>query len=153
MKKICLNLEIYPYQIDFIGHVNNSIYIQWMEIGRIKLLEAVGLPLPEIAQRGFLPVLVHTNITYKNPLYLGNKVQMKLWLSELRAASAMIEFHFYNGNNTLVAEAQQKGLFIDTKTKRPRRLQSEERELFNHYVLSAASQLPVTDEVIYNLQY
>jgi acyl-CoA thioester hydrolase len=136
MKKISLNLEIYPYQIDFLGHVNNSIYIQWMEIGRIKLLEAVGLPLPEIAQRGFLPVLVHTNITYKTPLYLGNEVQMQFWLSELRAASAIIEFHFYNGERTLVAEAQQKGLFINTETKRPRRLQPDERKLFSSYVTS-----------------
>jgi len=139
MKKISLNLEIYPYQIDFIGHVNNSVYIQWMEIGRTKLLDAVGLPLPEIAKRGFLPVLVQTNITYKNPLYLGNEVQMKLWLSELRAASAIIEFHFYNGDRTLVAEAQQKGLFIDTETKRPHRLQSDERELFSSYVTSPSS--------------
>jgi acyl-CoA thioester hydrolase len=69
MHKIALALEIYPYQIDFIGHVNNSVYIHWMEIGRTKLLEAVGLPIHEIAQRGFLPVLVHTSITY-NPPYI-----------------------------------------------------------------------------------
>lgn len=139
MKRISLKIEIYPYQIDFIGHVNNSVYIQWMEIGRTKLLDAVGLPLPEIARRGFLPVLVHTNITYKTPLYLGNEVQMQLWISELRAASAMIEFHFYNGDRTLVAEAQQKGLFIDTETKRPHRLRSDERELFSYYVASPSS--------------
>lgn len=136
MKKICLNLEVYTYQIDFIGHVNNSVYQHWMEIGRTKLLEAVGMPIHAIAERGFVPVLVHTNITYKNPLYLGDTVQMELWLSELRSASAIANFHFYNGKNLLVAEAQQKGLFVDTATKRPRRLQPDERELFIPYVTS-----------------
>jgi acyl-CoA thioester hydrolase len=139
MKKICLDLEIYTYQIDFIGHVNNSVYQQWMEIGRTKLLEAVGMPIHAIAERGFVPVLVQTNITYKNPLYLGDRVRLELWLSELRAASAIIDFHFHNHGNILVAAAQQKGLFIDRETKRPHRLRSNERELFIPYVVSEFS--------------
>lgn len=136
MHKIALDLEIYTYQIDFMGHVNNSVYIHWMEIGRIKLLEAVGLPIHEVAKRGFLPVLVHTSITYKTPLYLGDAVRMDLWLSELKQASAIMNFHFYNGEGNLAAEAHQKGLFIDRETKRPRRLQPKERESFNPYVFS-----------------
>jgi len=136
MQKIAFNLEIYTYQIDFVGHVNNSVYHQWMEIGRTKLLEAVGLPVHEIAKRGFLPVLVHTDITYKTPLYLGDAVLMELWLSELKQASAIMNFRFYNGKETLAAEARQKGLFIDRDSKRPRRLQPGERELFSSYVFS-----------------
>lgn len=136
MQKIALDLEIYTYQIDFIGHVNNSVYIHWMEIGRTKLLEAVGLPIHEIAQRGFLPVLVHTDITYKTPLYLSDAVRMELWISELKQASAIMNFHFYNGKDALAAEAHQKGLFVDRETKRPRRLNQEERELFNPFVFS-----------------
>jgi acyl-CoA thioester hydrolase len=136
MHKITLDLEIYPYQIDFMGHVNNSVYIHWMEIGRTKLLEAVGLPIHEIAKRGFLPVLVHTTITYKTPLYLGDVPRMELWISELKQASAIMNFHFYNGEGSLAAEAHQKGLFIDRETNRPRRLQAEEREFFNPYVFS-----------------
>jgi acyl-CoA thioester hydrolase len=61
---------------------------------------------------------------------------MELWISELKQASAIMSFHFYSGEDTLAAEAHQKGLFIDRKTKRPRRLQPEEREFFNPYVFS-----------------
>jgi acyl-CoA thioester hydrolase len=68
MQKITVNLEVYTYQIDFAGHVSNIVYIQWMEIARIKLLEAIGLPTHEIAKAGFIPVLVQTEISYKQPL-------------------------------------------------------------------------------------
>ncbi|MEH2454252.1 acyl-CoA thioesterase [Nostoc sp.] len=68
MQKISFELEVYSFHIDFIGHVNNTVYIQWMEIGRTKLLEAVGMPIQKIFQQGFAPVLVQTNITYKSPL-------------------------------------------------------------------------------------
>ena len=134
MQKIIFDLEVYSFHMDFIGHVNNIVYIQWMEIGRTKLLEAVGMPTHEIFQQGFTPVLVQTNIVYKLPLYLGERVQIEMWLSELRNASAVMQFRFYNGQGTLAAEGWQKGLFVERETMRPRRLRPEERNLFAPYL-------------------
>ncbi|YAF98400.1 MAG: acyl-CoA thioesterase [Nodularia sp. CChRGM 3473] len=136
MQKISFELEVYSFHIDFIGHMNNTVYIQWMEIGRTKLLETVGMPTPKIFQQGFAPVLVQTNITYKSPLYLGEHVQVEMWISELRNASAIMQFCFYNEQKTLAAAGWQKGLFVDTQTMRPRRLRPEERSLFAPYVHS-----------------
>ena len=136
MQKIGFELEVYSFHIDFLGHVNNTVYVQWMEIGRTKLLEAVGMPTQEIFQQGFAPVLVQTSITYKSPLYLGERVQVEMWISELRQASAIMEFRFYNQQETLAAEGWQKGLFVDRDTMRPRRLRSEERALFTPYLHS-----------------
>ena len=135
MPKIFFDLDIYSYQIDFIGHVNNAVYIQWMEIGRTKLIEAVGMPTHEIVKQGFAPVLVETNITYKLPLYLGDRVLVEIWLSNLKNASAMMQFRFRNSQQVLVAEGVQKGLFVDTKTMRPKRLSPEERALFIPYLM------------------
>ncbi len=58
MKTICFELEVYSFHIDFLGHVNNIVYIQWMEIGRTKLLEAIDLHTHKILNQGFAPVLV-----------------------------------------------------------------------------------------------
>ena len=79
--------------------------------------------------------MVHTSITYKLPLYLGDRVQLELWLSELRNASATLQFRFHNSQQALVAEGMQKGLFVDKKNMRPRRLLPEERALFVPYLL------------------
>ncbi|WP_341529681.1 acyl-CoA thioesterase [Nostoc sp. UHCC 0302] len=136
MAKISFELEVYSFHIDFIGHMNNSVYIQWMEIGRTKLLEAVGMPTQKIFQQGFAPVLMQTNITYKSPLYLGDRVQLEMWISQLKNASAIMQFCFYKEQRMLAAEGWQKGLFVDTKTMRPRRLRPEERSLFAPYVYS-----------------
>ncbi len=133
MPTICFDLEVYSFQIDFIGHVNNTIYIQWMEIGRTKLLEAVGMPTHKIFEQGFAPVLIQTAITYKSPLYLGDRVWVEMW-SQLRNASAIMQFCFYNEQRTLVAQGWQKGLFVERQTMRPRRLRPEERALFMPYL-------------------
>ena len=130
MQKVSFDLEIHTFNIDFLGHVNNGVYVQWMEIRRSKLLEAAGLATHEILKQSFAPLLVQTTITYKIPLYLGDSVHVDVWLSELRNTTGIIQFRFYNGQHILAAEGYQRGLFVDTKTMLPRRLLPEERALF-----------------------
>ena len=107
-----------------------------MEIGRTKLLQAIGMPMQEIVQQGFAPVLAETNIVYKTPLYLGECVQAQMWISELKNASAIMQFYFYKQQSILAAQGWQKGLFVDKQTMRPRRLRPEERSLFLPFVHS-----------------
>ena len=94
MKTVSFELPIYTYQIDFVGHVSNIVYVQWMEIGRHRLLEDMELPIERIAREGIVPVLIHTEIDYLDPLFLGDQGHVEMWLSELRHASARIEFRF-----------------------------------------------------------
>ena len=134
MNKITYNVPIYTFQIDYIGHVNNAIYVQWMEIGRTSLLEAIGMAIEDIANDGIVPVLVSTEIKYIHPLYLGDRVRIEMWLSVMRRASAVLEFRFYNQEAKLVASASQLGLFVDAATNRPHRLSKEHRALFEKFV-------------------
>ena len=95
MKKLEFELEIYTFQIDFANHVSNIVYIQWMEVGRSKLLEAIGLPIDQLTRQGIAPILASTEIAYKEPLYLGDRVRVETWISELRRASARLAYRFY----------------------------------------------------------
>ncbi|HET6567459.1 MAG TPA: acyl-CoA thioesterase [Rhodothermales bacterium] len=134
MQKIIFEERIHTFQIDFNRHVSNVVYVQWMEIGRLRLLEAVGLPIYEIDRAGFLPVLVETQITYKRPLYMGDTVRVELWLSELTNATALMEFKFLGGNGKLAAEGRQRGVFVNTGTGRPLRLSPQQRAAFEPYL-------------------
>lgn len=96
MPTVSFELEIYSYQIYLLGHVNNAIYIQWMEIGRTNLLEAIGLPTQDIFKQGFAPVLVHTSITYKMPLYYRDG---DLYMFEEMQTADRTEFRRSDVNN------------------------------------------------------
>ena len=135
MNKVTFELSIYTFQIDFMKHVSNIVYIQWMEIGRTRLLEAIGMPVEKIAEQGFGPVLVESHIAYKKPLVLGDQVKVEAWFSELAQASAWLEYRFYNGNGDLAASGRQRGIFVDMATGRPRRLSAEERPRFAPYLI------------------
>jgi len=137
MSKLKFDIEVYTFQIDIVGHLSNIIYIEWMEIGRLKLLEAIGLPTVELTKRDIFPILVNTNITYKNPIFYGDKIDAKIWISKLNAASAIMEFSFTKNDGVLAATGYQKGLFINGNTGKPYRIQKEERILFEKYLLEA----------------
>jgi len=137
--KIIYQLPIYTFQIDFMGHVNNSIYMQWMEIGRTKLLEAAHLSLDTVSTGGVIPVLASTTIQYLHPLYLGDTVEIELWISELRRASARLEFRFSNQDRIPVATATQLGLFYDLSSRRPHRLNREDREHLLPFLIKPGS--------------
>lgn len=137
MQKLSFEEKIYTYHIDFVGHVNNIIYIQWMENGRVKLLEAMGLPVTEIAiGEGIVPVLTETFITYKRPFFLNSTVKIETWISKVNNASAIMEFRFYNEKNDLCATGQQKELFINSKTMRPSRLNEKLRSAFEKFLIT-----------------
>jgi acyl-CoA thioester hydrolase len=145
VKKITFDLDIYPYQIDLAGYVNNAVYINWMEIGRHKLLDAAGMSIGKLLEKGSLPTLSQTNITYKSPLTLSDRVWVETWLTGLGSTSAVMRFNFFNASPNpadpktspkpvLVAEGFQRGLFVDPTSHRPKRFTPAEKSALMPYL-------------------
>ena len=135
MQKLTFEEQIYTYQIDFVGHVNNIVYIQWMENARIKLLQAMGLSITEIAkEEKMLPIITSTFIKYIKPFFLSNTVHVEIWVSKLFNASAIFQIRFLNENGELCSSGEQKVLFIDSVTQKPSRLIGKYRDKFETFV-------------------
>ena len=139
MPKLEYELSIYPFHIDAIGHVNNIVYVQWMEIGRVHLLNAIGLPIEQVAKAGIGPALIETSISYKKALYLGARVPGTIWFSKLGSASAVMSIEFRNQQGEIAAIGTQKGLFINLESKKPTRLTAEQRDRFSPYFIAPDS--------------
>lgn len=128
-----LDLEIYSFDIDFVGHVSNITYIRWLEIGRLRLLEEAGLPAHALAEGGIVPMVIRTEIDYRRALKLGEPVHLSLYLSELRSVWAMLEFQVTTGD-VVAASARQRGLFVNLATGKPRRVSPEFKARFEPFV-------------------
>ncbi len=136
MQKLIFTEPIYTYQIDFVGHVNNIVYVQWLENARIKLIEAMGLSITQLAvDDEILPIITETLIKYKKPFYLSDKVQIEVWVSEMFNVSANFKFRFLNEKGEVCSTAQQKVLFIDKETLRPSRKIVKYKENFERFYI------------------
>lgn len=136
MQKLKFIEPIYTYQIDFVGHVNNIVYVQWLENARIKLIEAMGLTISQIAEEDeILPIITETDIKYKKPFFLNNMVHIEVWVCEMFNVSANFKFRFINEKGEVCSTAKQKVLFIDKATTRPSRKIVKFRENFERYYI------------------
>jgi len=73
---------------DALGHVNNAIYLSWMELGRMAFTDAV-LPDIDWTKTGF--ILAHVSIDYIEPVFLGDKVKVYMKTGKIGGKSVVLE--------------------------------------------------------------
>lgn len=71
------------FDTDCAGVVHNIAYLRFIEISRTLLAEELGLGLSEMASSGEYPVVVRTEIDYRRPATIGDKLAVKGWLDAI----------------------------------------------------------------------
>ncbi|MEN0109167.1 MAG: acyl-CoA thioesterase [Planctomycetota bacterium] len=145
MNSVVFEPTIWTYDIDFNQHVSNIVYVRWMEQGRCNLLEAAGFAVTDVVNMGFGPVLVDTQIAYKRPLELGDRVSCEVWLSEIAKASAWMDFVFRKLpadaedllSGDVIATGRQRGVFVSLENGRPRKFTDDDLAKMGRYLRPA----------------
>lgn len=82
------DIKVRFYELDPYGHLNHSAFIQFFEVGRVELLESVGLGLDVFAEKGFQFVVTNIETTFEKPVVAGDVVTVETEVLELRRASS-----------------------------------------------------------------
>lgn len=114
-----LTFPVKTYEIDFAGHVNNAIYIRWLEDLRLALLDRY-LPLKPLMDSGTVPLVTETHIYYRQPIQLFDVVEGTMWMDRLDAVRVTLAATF-TVNGEMRAEAHQRGAFVSMETGVPQR--------------------------------
>jgi acyl-CoA thioester hydrolase len=135
--KIIVNLEIQPDDIDVNHHVNNVVYVRWMQLGQRAFFEACGWPLARLKAHNLMPIIADTHVSYKKQLRPDDAVAMEVWLSELKKSYAWVEFRFYNHDRETVATGRQRGTFINTTSQKLHKLTDEQLTSMTQFLIPA----------------
>ena len=123
-----LKIRIKTYDIDYIGHVNNAKYINWLEDLRLELFDT-HFPVHELEDLNVGLMIVNTNIHYKQGLYLKDKfVDAKLWIDSFDRATCHIKAEF-SVDGQIRCTATQRGAFVDPETHRIVRVPQKLRDM------------------------
>jgi acyl-CoA thioester hydrolase len=123
-------IRVKTYDIDFIGHVNNAVYVRWLEDLRLHLLDTY-YPLEEMTADNIAPIIVNTNVHYRQGIVLDDKhVTAQMWVKEFARATFLLEAQFFVGAE-LKCTADQRGTFIDSQKMRPVRVPERFRALYD----------------------
>jgi acyl-CoA thioester hydrolase len=114
--EVVLTIPVRTYDIDFMGIVSNIVYIRWLEDLRLKFLDE-HWQLNQQIEQGYTPILAGTEIEYKRPIKIIDRVVGRLWLSNLGRLKWTVQAEILS-NNELAAVATQKGGFVSLQNNR-----------------------------------
>ena len=114
--------------MDAYGHVNNVVFLRYLEEARIDFLFR---PEKDFKQGS---VVARHEIDYKRQLvHRHHPVDIELWVTEIRAASFTLTYEVKD-DDLVYVRASTVIVPFDFETQRPRRITAEEREFLREYL-------------------
>jgi len=114
-------IAISPDDIDFMGHVNNARYLNWVQDVVLAHWQHVA---PPEAVAAHLWVALKHEITYRRPAFLKDDVIARTVLEKIAGARAFYNTVIERGGEVL-AEVQSMWCCVDSATLRPARIDRE----------------------------
>lgn len=89
-----VELQLRFNDIDMFGHVNNAIYLQYFDLGKLRYFsEAIG---PDFAEQGFTAVIVNINCDFFAPAVLSERLAVLSAVVHIGEKSLVLEQRIIN---------------------------------------------------------
>jgi len=88
-----MTMRVTLTDIDTLRHVNNGMYLSFMDLGRVDLMIRSGA-WPALSKRGYYPVVASQTISYRRSLQLGQRFDLETKLIGLDAKAVYCEQRF-----------------------------------------------------------
>ena len=114
-------LRVEESHIDNLLHVNNVVYLQW--VNDISEKHWNKLVSSELKEKYFWVVLRH-ELDYLNQAVLHDELTIKTWVGESRGVKSVRHVEIYKGESLLL-RASSTWCLIDAKTLKPTRVKDD----------------------------
>lgn len=113
-----VKFQVTEEAIDTLHHVNNAVYVQWMEVVATQhwAFLTTQNPFPD-----YIWVVMKHEIEYKDQAFLGDEVIAKTWVGETKGVTSVRHIEFYKGD-TLLVSAKTIWAMLDAQTHKPVRI-------------------------------
>lgn len=124
-----LAIQVQPSDIDELGHVNNVVYLRWVQDAAVAHWRSAAT---EPQQRDVLWVVLRHEIDYKHAARLEDGIVARTWVGT--ATGVTFERHteiLRAGDRRLLARTRTLWCPIDARTGRPKQVTDDVRERFS----------------------
>ena len=101
--------EVEFRDIDGMGHVNNAVYLNYLESAKIDYFRQV-LGLSDLAEMG---IVADVRIAYRSPAFLGEVLAIGTRVSRVGTKSMEFEFEIRGPDERVIAEAASVHVAFD----------------------------------------
>ncbi|MGB0466421.1 MAG: acyl-CoA thioesterase [Pontibacterium sp.] len=103
--------------MDAYGHVNNALYMRYLEEARVQLLAKSGATMDG---KGIDPVIINVGCTFMRPITYPDTVRIDCYVAEPGRSSFMTYYRLFSEADaeTPVSEGYSKVVWMDHQTGR-----------------------------------
>ncbi len=105
-------------EIDDLNHVNNVVYIQWMDTIASKHMAELT---KDHSLEEYVRAVIRHEIDYKEQAVLNDEIIMKTWVGETAGFTSIRHVEFFK-ETVLLAKAKTTWCLLDAKTFKPTRI-------------------------------
>ncbi len=106
------------HELDSLQHVNNVVYVQWIQDVSIKHWNDLSKNSPDL---NFVWVVTRHEIDYRGQAVLGDDITFKTWVGETKGVTSVRHVEIYKGTVLLVS-AITTWCMLHAKTLKPARI-------------------------------
>lgn len=133
-------LRVRHYEMDALGHVNNAIYLHYLEQAAWEHSEHLGLTLAHYEQLNGIFIMRKLEIDFIRPAVAGDLLAIATWVYEMRGARAIRKYEITHADHGhVLVQATALWAWIERTTGRPRPIPVEVLEMFRR---PGAEQVP-----------
>ncbi len=130
---IATEVQVMFFDTDCAAVVHNIAYLRFIEVARTLLAEQLGMGLVEMARTQQFPVVVRTEIDYRKPAVLGDKLVVHGRLEGVDRLRFWCAFEIRRpADAALIATSRQMLAVIEMPAGKPLRLPADWRTRFAH---------------------
>ena len=131
--RIRIEVQVMFFDTDCAAVVHNIAYLRFIETARTLLAEQMGMGLTDMACSGLYPVVTRTEIDYKKPAVLGDKLSVDGWLESLDRTRFWCGFEVRRiKDGQLMVASRQMLALVQMPPGRPVRLPADWQEKYAH---------------------
>lgn len=124
-------LRVRYYEMDALKHVNNAVYLHYLEHAAWEHSEHMGMTWERYAELGGIFVLRRMEIDYLRPAVAGDSVEIATWVQEMNGPRAMRRYQITHAESgRVLVRALGTWAWIDPDSGRPRLIPREVLEIF-----------------------
>ncbi|MCJ8326699.1 MAG: acyl-CoA thioesterase [Campylobacterales bacterium] len=113
------NLIVQTNEIDINKHVNNVVYIQWMQDAAVKHSENLGFGTKKYLELGSAWVVKEHKISYLRSAVLDDEIIIYTHISKMQGSEFTREYKIVKkSNNKVIAKASTIWVYFDTVKNR-----------------------------------
>lgn len=126
-------VQVMFFDTDCAAVVHNIAYLRFIEVARTLLAEQLGMGLVRMAETGTYPVVVRTEIDYRKPARLGDKLVVNGRLDAVERTRFWCAFEIMRpADDALLVTSRQMLAIIQLPPGKPVRLPQEWSTRFSH---------------------